>query len=50
MRILGNNPDLTECFEVVVDRDAQPADWDDVLADFLLAVIRAEADQRQKEE
>ena len=49
MRILGNNSDLTEQFEVVVDQDAEPADWDDALADFLLAVIREEADQRQKE-
>ena len=49
MRILGNNSDLTERFGVIVDQDAEPADWDDAIADFLLAVIREEADQRQDE-
>ena len=50
MRIVGNNSDLTECFEVVVDQDAEPADWDDALANFLLAVVGAETDQHQEEE
>ena len=43
MRILGNNSDLPDRFEVIVDRDAQPADLDDALADFLLACVKRES-------
>ena len=32
--------DLLERFEVVVDQDAEPVDWDDALAEFLLAYVR----------
>lgn len=43
MQILGNNSDFPDRFEVVVDPDAQPADWDDALADFLLAYVKRES-------
>lgn len=40
MQILGGPSDPLERFEVVVDRDAEPADWDDALACFLLAHVK----------
>ena len=50
MQVSSNPSDLSEHFEIVVDQDADPVDWDDVLVDFLLAVVRTEADQRRDEE
>ncbi len=35
-------PDLLDHFEVVTDEDAAPVDWDDALADFLIAYAEQE--------
>ena len=34
--------DLLEHFEMVVDADAEPTDWDDALASFLVAYVKLE--------
>ncbi len=45
------NDDLSDRFEIAVDPDAEPVDFDDVLAGFLLSYVRSEdgsADHSQK--
>jgi len=34
------DPDLLDRFEVVVDQDAEPADFDEALATFLLKIVQ----------
>ena len=34
--------DLTDRFEIVVDPDAEPVDFDEALAEFLLSYVRSE--------
>ncbi len=31
--------DMLDRFDIVVDQDAEPADWDAALADFLFAIV-----------
>ncbi len=42
VRSVTMNDDLSDHFEFVVDPDAEPADFDEVLAAFLLSYIRKE--------
>ena len=45
------NNDLSDRLEIVVDPDADPVDFDEVLAAFLLSYVREEggsADQRSE--
>ena len=39
MRIASSETDLSDRITVVVDRDAEPADLDEALADFLLRIV-----------
>ena len=38
---MGGN--FSDCFEIVVDPDAEPVDWDDAVAEFLLTYVRRAA-------
>ena len=39
MRVIHAEPDLLDRFEVVVDQDAEPVDLDEVLIDFVEAIV-----------
>lgn len=39
MQVVSADIDLLDRFEVVVDQDAEPVDWDEALAEFLLKVV-----------
>ena len=39
MQRVGSDLDLLDRFEVGVDQDAEPADWDEAVAEFLLRVV-----------
>jgi hypothetical protein len=42
--------DFTDIFEVVIDGDAEPVDWDEALASFLLSYVRKNQKERTKVE
>jgi hypothetical protein len=41
-------PDLLDRFEVVVDPDAEPSDWDEAILDFLEKVVERRRSQRKQ--
>jgi hypothetical protein len=42
-----HDPDLLDFFEVVTDQDAEPADLDEALAEFLLRIVENRKAQSQ---
>ena len=49
MRVVSadHDPDLLDRFEVVVDQDAEPADLDEALTEFLLKIVEKRQQQAQ---
>ena len=47
MQVVGAETDLSDRFEVVVDPDAEPADWDEALLDFLDKIVERRLSQRK---
>ena len=46
MRAVSSDPDYLDRFKVVIDPDAEPVDWDEALAEFLLRLVEQRGTDR----